>query len=161
MAARSFPSVHQCVLRGEQSSCRKRCHGAWTAQFEVSRPAESGLSAWHALGVRGSGSNGQSLWGPQTVQELLFNCKNSYQQDYFPGGPLVKNLPASAGDMRLIPGLGRFHVPWGNWACVHNCWGCALEPALCNNRGPYTANRESTCAAVKPQCSQKENKPFS
>ena len=26
----------------------------------------------------------------------------------FPGGPLVKNLPASAGHMGLIPGLGRF-----------------------------------------------------
>ena len=27
------------------------------------------------------------------------------------GDPLVKNLPASAGDTGLIPGLGRFHVP--------------------------------------------------
>ena len=27
----------------------------------------------------------------------------------FPGGPVVKNLPASGGDSVLIPGLGRFH----------------------------------------------------
>ena len=33
---------------------------------------------------------------------------------YFLGGPVVKNLPANAGDMGLIPGLGRFHMPWGN-----------------------------------------------
>ena len=26
----------------------------------------------------------------------------------FPGGIAVKNLPANAGDMGLIPGLGRF-----------------------------------------------------
>ena len=25
----------------------------------------------------------------------------------FPGGPMVKNLPANAGDMGSIPGLGR------------------------------------------------------
>ena len=27
----------------------------------------------------------------------------------FPGGPLVKNLPANAGDPSSIPGLGRLH----------------------------------------------------
>ena len=32
----------------------------------------------------------------------------------FPGGPAVKNLPANAGDMGLIPDPGRFHMPWGN-----------------------------------------------
>ena len=32
----------------------------------------------------------------------------------FPGGPVVKNIPANAGDIGLIPGLGRFHIPWGN-----------------------------------------------
>ena len=28
----------------------------------------------------------------------------------FPGGLVVKNQPASAGDVGLITGLGRFHV---------------------------------------------------
>ena len=32
----------------------------------------------------------------------------------FPGGPGVKNPPASAGDTDSIPGLGRFHMPRGN-----------------------------------------------
>ena len=31
----------------------------------------------------------------------------------FPGGTVVKNLPANAGHMGSIPGLGRFHVPQG------------------------------------------------
>ena len=35
---------------------------------------------------------------------------------HFPGGPVVKYLPAHAGGMGLIPGLERFHIPWGNWA---------------------------------------------
>ena len=36
----------------------------------------------------------------------------------FPGGPVVKNPPANARDTGSIPGLGRSHMLWGNWACV-------------------------------------------
>ena len=32
----------------------------------------------------------------------------------FPGGAVVKNLPANAGDMGLSPGLGRAHMPRSN-----------------------------------------------
>ena len=34
----------------------------------------------------------------------------------FPGGALVESLPANAGDTGSSPGLGRFHMPWSNWA---------------------------------------------
>jgi len=37
----------------------------------------------------------------------------------FPDGPVVKNLPANAGDVGLIPNLGRFHMPQ------------AIEPVPC------------------------------
>ena len=32
----------------------------------------------------------------------------------FPGGPVVKNLPADAGDMGSSPGPGRSHMPQSN-----------------------------------------------
>ena len=32
----------------------------------------------------------------------------------FPGDSVVKNLPANAGDMGSIPGLGRFHMLCSN-----------------------------------------------
>ena len=32
----------------------------------------------------------------------------------FPDGPVIKNLPANAGDMGPISGPGRFHMPRGN-----------------------------------------------
>ena len=32
----------------------------------------------------------------------------------FPGGAVVKNLPASAGDTGSSPGPGRSHMPWSN-----------------------------------------------
>ena len=42
----------------------------------------------------------------------MFLAKNIFQG--FPHGPVVKNLPANAGDSSSIPGPGRFHVPWSN-----------------------------------------------
>ena len=73
----------------------------------------------------------------------------------FPGGPEVKNSPSSRGDMGLIPGLGRLHMPQGNLGlCITtaepvyqspraataelmpNSWNpCTLEPLLCNKTG--------------------------
>ena len=32
----------------------------------------------------------------------------------FPGGAVVKNQPANAGDMGSIPGPGRSHMLWSN-----------------------------------------------
>ena len=32
----------------------------------------------------------------------------------FPGGAVVKNPPANAGDTGLSPGPGRSHMPWSN-----------------------------------------------
>ena len=32
----------------------------------------------------------------------------------FPGGAVVKNPPANAGDTGSSPGPGRSHTPWGN-----------------------------------------------
>ena len=32
----------------------------------------------------------------------------------FPGGAVVENPPANAGDTGSIPGPGRSHMPWSN-----------------------------------------------
>ena len=34
----------------------------------------------------------------------------------FPGGAVVENLPANAGDTGSSPGLGRSHMPQSSWA---------------------------------------------
>ena len=36
------------------------------------------------------------------------------QWEDFPGGAVVKNPPANAGDMGSSPGPGRSHMPWSN-----------------------------------------------
>ena len=43
----------------------------------------------------------------------------------FPGGAVVENLPANAGDTGSSPGLGRSHMPRSN---------CASEPQLLSLR---------------------------
>ena len=43
--------------------------------------------------------------------------KGHYQESKwgdFPGGTVVKNLPANAGDTGSIPGPGRSHMPQSN-----------------------------------------------
>ena len=39
-------------------------------------------------------------------------CLNNNQG--FPGGAVLKNRPANAGDTGLGPGPGRSHMPWSN-----------------------------------------------
>ena len=52
---------------------------------------------------------------------LIVLSLNFYNENYFGdfcGGPVVERLPASAGDMCSIPGLGGSHMLQNNWAHV-------------------------------------------
>ena len=52
---------------------------------------------------------GQGTEIPQTMQGG--GCRGSKKENEgFPGSSVVKSLPANAGDVGLIPGLGRSHV---------------------------------------------------
>ena len=42
------------------------------------------------------------------------NANQNYHERGFPGGAVVKNPPANAGDTRSIPGPGRSHMLWSN-----------------------------------------------
>ena len=58
-----------------------------------------------------------------------------------PGGTVVKNPPANAGDTGSSPGPGRSHMPWSNKASVSQllslCSG-AREPQLLSLRATTT-----------------------
>ena len=79
----------------------------------------------------------------------------------FPGGSVLKNLPANAGDMGLISGLGRSHMPQSKLSpCItttapvlespgaaitepthRNYWSPgALEPVL-HNKGTHRSEK--------------------
>ena len=63
----------------------------------------------------------------------------------FPGGAVVGNLPANAGDTGSSPGLGRSHVPQSNWASEPQLlslrlWSlCSATREAAIVRGPCTA----------------------
>ena len=40
--------------------------------------------------------------------------KSESRREGFPGGPVIKNSSLNAGDIGLIPGLGRLHMPGDN-----------------------------------------------
>ena len=65
---------------------------------------------------------------PILLKKLFWKCIRD-----FPGGAVVKNPPAKAGDKGSIPGLGRSHMPRSNKPVCHNYWACTLEPASYNN----------------------------
>ena len=46
-------------------------------------------------------------------QLMKLNIRKHTNLD-FPGGAVVKNLPANTRDMGLSPGPGRSHMPWNN-----------------------------------------------
>ena len=75
----------------------------------------------------------------------------------FPGGPVVKNLPASSEDVGSIPGSGGPQMPWGNKARAPQL----LSPSPCPKTGewpPLATAGESPGVAAKTQCSQKQSR---
>ena len=63
----------------------------------------------------------------------------------FPGGAVVENLPANAGDTGSSPGLGRSQMPWSNWTrepqlLSLRVWSlCSATREAVIVRGPLTA----------------------
>ena len=68
------------------------------------------------------GSTGAIRWDPTHKKHVLQNTvpllelheterSAQIRLEDFPGGPVIKNPPASVGDTSLIHDLGRFHMP--------------------------------------------------
>ena len=72
----------------------------------------------------------------------------------FPCGPVIKNFPAKAEDMALMPGLGRSHMPWVINPIHHNyCSLHTLEPVHqnCSARVPRLLKAVHPRASVLQQ----------
>ena len=76
-------------------------------------------SCWGDGGYMTLGSG--SPWNTPEFCQYLYNVSPAvlirnmkYDGFWTSQAPVVKNLPANAGDVGSIPYPGRFHVPWGN-----------------------------------------------
>ena len=109
----------------------------------------------------------------QNTQMYTQRRKNFFQKvknGSFPGGAVVENQPANAGDTGSSPGLGRSHVPRSSWArepqlLSLRVWSlCSATREAAIVRGPRTAmkggpplatTRESPRTEMKTQHSHK------
>ena len=95
--------IGERVLDWERSENSRRVCGVWPLR---SLPAVS----FHAWTGSSSYTAWQKVWGSST-----WHWEESNQGwGGFPGGAVVENLPANAGDTGSSPGLGRSHMPWSN-----------------------------------------------
>ena len=72
----------------------------------------------------------------------------------FPGGEMVKNPPANAGDTGSSPGPGRSHMPQSNQACAPQLLSLcsrAREPQLLSPRATATEARTSRARALQQE----------
>ena len=81
------------------------------------------------------------MWDPQLDPETSKGHLSG-----FPGGAVVENPPANAGDTGSSPGLGRSHMPRSNWAREPQLLSLRVVWSLCSAtreaaivRGPRTA----------------------
>ena len=86
------------------------------------------------------------MWKPISILKIKWG---------FPGGAVVENLPAGAGDTGSSPGLGRSHMPRSScarepqllslrvWSLCPATGGAAME------KGPRTAMRSGPRTAMK------------
>ena len=104
---------------------------------KVAIPCPNSLSldllACHAV-------SGMSLdWVTQALKDLKTTLRG------FPGGAVVKSLPANAGDMGSSPGLGGSRMPQSGWArepqlLSLRIWSlCSATREAAIVRGPRTA----------------------
>ena len=87
----------------------------------------------------------------------------------FPGGSVIKNSPANAGDKGSIPGSGKSHNPQGKLSpCTTTTEPrCSRSDALQgeatterSRHTPLTATRGSPCTARETQYSQRQINTF-
>ena len=80
--------------------------------------------------------------------------KSKLTDGYFPGGAVVKNPPANAGDTGSSPGLGGSHMPQSNKACVPQLLSLlsrAREPQLLSPRATTTEAQATRARALQQE----------
>ena len=151
---------------GKESACSQEIQVQSLGQedpLEKGMAAHSCILAWKTPWTEELG--GLQFMGSQRVAQDWVTNTHTYTQK-LSWGPVVKNLPA--GDTESIPGLERFHMPWGSWACApqllrlsfrahqpQRLSPCALEavlhskwshhnekPVCCNWRGAPAHHKE-------------------
>ena len=76
--------------------------------------APEGLRREEKVERRAEGGTLETLARRSGASEVAWEGQAQTQKEGFPGSPVVENLTTNAGDVGLIPALGRFHMSRGN-----------------------------------------------
>ena len=74
----------------------------------------------------------------------------------FPGGPVVKNLPANVGDTGSIPGPGRSHTPWVTRLVHHSYWAPSSRARAPQQEKPLQWEAHEPQRSIAPRSLQLE-----
>ena len=95
----SLTTVHEVILEDLVSPSEitgkricKKLNGSWLIKVHLDKTQQNNVE--------------------HKVETFSGVCKKLMGE--LPSGSVVRNLPANARDVGSIPGLGRFHMPWGN-----------------------------------------------
>ena len=83
----------------------------------------------------------------------------------FPGGTVVENLPANAGNTGSSSGLGRSHMPRSGWAREPRLlnlrvWSlCSATGEAATVRGPCTAMKSGPCSPELEKALAQKRRP--
>ena len=92
------------------------------------------------------------------MNTIILSSLRKINKGDFPGGAVVKNLPANTGDMGSIPGPGRSHMPGATKLVCHNYWACALEPTS-HNYWAHVPQLLTEAGAPRAHALQQEKPP--
>ena len=70
-------------------------------------------------------------------------CQGDGSGEGFPGGSVVKNPPANAGDMGLIPGSGRSPGEGNGYPCQYFCLENPMDRGVLGSCSPWGVPKES------------------
>ena len=104
------PSPLDATTRLSPARCKLTAHLFWVAASKLLSVTDkfwntsSPITSSHCF-----------PYSRKSIHSLLKKTKTNKQNPRgFPGGAVVENLPANAGDTGSRPGLGRSHMPWSN-----------------------------------------------
>ena len=86
------------------------------------------------------------VWTDAATEENRTEVPQKTRNGGFPGGAVVENLPANAGDTGSSPGVGRSHMPRSSWAhepqlLSLRIWSLCSATRGCDGERPATAMR--------------------
>ena len=130
--------------------CPRALRGSWRPRTGRWVSLEWSRCTWKRARMVSAGWGGKGSSRRTLVQAMLTGGQRR-SRDWkggFPGGSAVKNLPARAGDIGMIPGLRGCHILCRDKPVYHNYWACALGPRNSNSWAPVP--RDGALQQEKP-----------